>query len=134
MSTTFNPPYVVARQLQSLHWLSNGRTGWNIVTSIEGAENFGDSPMPSPQERYAKAREFTEVVRKLWMSFPHESLRVDRESGVFVDMKQVKAIDHSGEFFLVLKVRLLCQAPSREYSVISSRGIRYRTKFRFFAG
>ncbi|WP_028563470.1 NtaA/DmoA family FMN-dependent monooxygenase [Paenibacillus pinihumi] len=101
VSTTFNPPYVVARQLQSLHWLSNGRTGWNIVTSIEGAENFGDSPMPSPQERYAKAREFTEVVRKLWMSFPHESLRVDRESGVFVDMKQVKAIDHSGEFFSV---------------------------------
>jgi alkanesulfonate monooxygenase SsuD/methylene tetrahydromethanopterin reductase-like flavin-dependent oxidoreductase (luciferase family) len=23
ISTTFNPPYVVARQLQSLHWLSN---------------------------------------------------------------------------------------------------------------
>lgn len=59
VSTTFNPPYVVARQLQSLHWLSNGRAGWNIVTSIEGAENFGDSPMPSPQERYAKAMEFS---------------------------------------------------------------------------
>ncbi|MEK8128880.1 NtaA/DmoA family FMN-dependent monooxygenase [Paenibacillus filicis] len=101
VSTSFNPPYVVARQLQSLHWLSRGRVGWNIVTSIEGAENFGDSPMPSPEERYAKAREFTEVVLKLWDSFPHEAVRVDRESGVFIDMNQVKAIDHSGKFFSV---------------------------------
>ncbi|GGG12543.1 NtaA/DmoA family FMN-dependent monooxygenase [Paenibacillus aceti] len=101
VSTTFNPPYVVARQLQSLHWLSNGRAGWNIVTSIEGAENFGDAPMPSPEERYARAREFTDVVRKLWASFPHEAIRIDRESGQFTDPQQVSAIDHSGEFYSV---------------------------------
>lgn len=101
VSTTFNPPYIVARQLQSLHWLSNGRAGWNIVTSIEGAENFGDSSMPSPQERYARAREFTDVVRKLWASFPHEAIVIDRESGKFSDPDQVSPIHHSGEFFSV---------------------------------
>ncbi|MDC0762889.1 NtaA/DmoA family FMN-dependent monooxygenase [Brevibacillus sp. AG] len=101
ISTTFNPPYVVARQLQSLHWLSNGRAGWNIVTSIEGAENFGDFPMPSPQERYAKAAEFTEVVKKLWDSFPSEAIVMDRETGMFSDREKVTAIDHSGEFFSV---------------------------------
>ncbi|MBV6713567.1 NtaA/DmoA family FMN-dependent monooxygenase [Paenibacillus chitinolyticus] len=101
VSTTFNPPYVVARQLQSLHWLSNGRAGWNIVTSIEGAENFGDSPMPSPQERYAKAMEFTDVVRKLWESFPHEAIVMDRESGLFSDKDKISSIHHSGEFFSV---------------------------------
>ncbi|GED68218.1 hypothetical protein BRE01_19200 [Brevibacillus reuszeri] len=99
VSTTFNPPYVVARQLQSLHWLSNGRAGWNIVTSIEGAENFGDGPMPSPQERYVKAAEFTEVVRKLWNSFPNEAIIIDRESGIFVDRAKVSAINHAGELF-----------------------------------
>jgi FMN-dependent oxidoreductase (nitrilotriacetate monooxygenase family) len=101
VSTTFNPPYVVARQLQSLHWLSNGRAGWNIVTSIEGAENFGDSPMPSPQERYAKAMEFTDVVRKLWESFPDEAIVIDRESGIFSDKDKVSSINYSGEFFSV---------------------------------
>lgn len=101
ISTTFNPPYVVARQLQSLHWLSNGRAGWNIVTSIEGAENFGDSPMPSPQVRYAKAREFTRVVRELWSSFPCEAILIDRESGKFSDPDLVSPINHSGEFFHV---------------------------------
>lgn len=101
VSTTFNPPYVVARQLQSLHWLSNGRAGWNIVTSIEGAENFGDLPMHSPQVRYAKAREFTNVVRELWASFPREAILVDRETGKFTDQEQVSSINHSGEFFTV---------------------------------
>ncbi|MEB4783319.1 NtaA/DmoA family FMN-dependent monooxygenase [Paenibacillus jamilae] len=101
ISTTFNPPYVVARQLQSLHWLSNGRAGWNIVTSIEGAENFGDSPMPSPQERYAKAMEFTDVVRKFWESFPNEAIVIDRESGIFSDKDKVTSIHHSGDFFSV---------------------------------
>lgn len=101
VSTTFNSPYVVARQLQSLHWLSNGRAGWNIVTSIEGAENFGDSPMPSPQERYAKAAEFTDVVRRLWESFPSEAIVIDRESGIFSDKDKVSSINHSGDFFSV---------------------------------
>ncbi|WP_340012919.1 NtaA/DmoA family FMN-dependent monooxygenase [Paenibacillus sp. FSL K6-1318] len=112
ISTTFNPPYVVARQLQSLHWLSNGRAGWNIVTSIEGADNFGNSPMPSPEERYAKAMEFTEVVCKLWESFPDEAIVIDRKSGLFSDKDKVTAINHSGEFFNVKGPLTLPSHPS----------------------
>ncbi|MCJ8150734.1 MULTISPECIES: NtaA/DmoA family FMN-dependent monooxygenase [Shinella] len=91
-STTFNPPYVVARQIQSLHWVSNGRAAWNIVTSIDGAENFGDAPMPPPLERYRKATEFTDVVRSLWQSYPHEALDNSVEP---------VALDHRGAFFSV---------------------------------
>ena len=112
ISTTFNPPYVAARQLQSLHWLSNGRAGWNIVTSIEGADNFSDAPMPSPQERYAKAMEFTDVVRKLWDSFPNEAIVIDRESGMFSDRDQVAPINHSGEYFSVKGPLTLPDHPS----------------------
>lgn len=89
-STTFNPPYIVARQIQSLHWISNGRAGWNIVTSIEGAENFGDEPMPAPEVRYRKAAEFTDLVRHLWASYPGS-----------LSSAPVQAIDHAGEFFHV---------------------------------
>lgn len=91
-STTFNPPYVVARQMQSLNWISNGRAGWNIVTSLDGAENFGADPMPSADERYRKAAEFTGIVRQLWRSHPHEVLA---GNGV------PHSIDHHGEFFSV---------------------------------
>ena len=92
MSTSFNPPYVAARQIQSLQWISDGRAGLNIVTSIEGAENFGDTPMPPPDIRYRKAAEFTAVLWALWDSHPHEALTGAAAS---------TAIDHSGEFFSV---------------------------------
>jgi len=91
-STTFNPPYVVARQLQSLNWISNGRAGWNIVTSIDGAHNFGDEPMPSPEARYRRAAEFTDVVRALWNSHPYGALTGDGAA---------TQINHKGEFFAV---------------------------------
>ncbi|MDS1137746.1 NtaA/DmoA family FMN-dependent monooxygenase [Nitratireductor indicus] len=86
-STTFNPPYQVARQLQSLNWMSNGRAGWNIVTSMDGAQNFSDEPLPSPEARYRRAAEFTDVVRDLWNS--------NQFGG------DAAPIDHRGEFFSV---------------------------------
>ncbi|PEQ07997.1 NtaA/DmoA family FMN-dependent monooxygenase [Bacillus toyonensis] len=97
-STSFYPPYILARQLQSLNWISNGRVGWNIVTSIDGAENFGETGMPPSEERYAKAAECTELVRKLWRSHPYEVLKVDNTE---VIREMVKPIEHSGEYFEV---------------------------------
>ncbi|WP_299808872.1 NtaA/DmoA family FMN-dependent monooxygenase [uncultured Roseibium sp.] len=100
-STTFFPPYIVARQIQSLNWLSNGRAGWNIVTALDGNGNFGLTEMPSPEDRYARAAEFTEVVRQLWASFPQDALKLDKASGRFADPDEVKAVDHQGAFFSV---------------------------------
>ncbi len=94
-STTFNPPFVVARQLQSLHWLTNGRAGWNIVTSLGGSENFTDVPMPSSEKRYAKALEFTDVVRRLWTSYPNEALHGDGAAS------RIAPINHAGQYFSV---------------------------------
>ncbi len=97
ISTSFTPPYLIARQLQSLNWISDGRVGWNIVTSIDGAYNFSNEPMPSSEERYAKAEECTEVVNQLWHSHPYELLDTD---GNLEKIKElVKPIDHVGEFF-----------------------------------
>ncbi|WP_137743768.1 NtaA/DmoA family FMN-dependent monooxygenase [Robertmurraya siralis] len=101
MSTTFSEPFTVARQLQSLNWMSEGRVGWNIVTSIEGSGNFGKGEMPSSKERYERALEFTEVVRKLWASYPNEALTINRESGQFADQEMIFPIHHKGEFYHV---------------------------------
>lgn len=101
VSTSFNEPYQVARQLMSLHWLSQGRVGWNIVTALAGQKNFGLEAMPSAEQRYARAAEFTEVVKKLWQSFPHAALKIDRHSGVFADPELVKPISHLGPLFKV---------------------------------
>lgn len=100
-ATSFNPPYVVARQLQSLDWISEGRAGWNIVTALDGSRNFGDAPMPPSAQRYRKALEFTEVVRALWRSYPQEAVLADRESGQYADVTRIAPIAHRGEYFSV---------------------------------
>lgn len=101
VSTTFYPPYVVARQLQSLHWVSNGRVGWNIVTALQGHENFGLEQMPGAEERYQRAAEFTELVQALWASFPHEALKIDRAAGRYADSALIRPVNHQGEHFKV---------------------------------
>ena len=67
-TTTYNEPYTVARQFASLDLISDGRAGWNLVTSDNAAEaaNFGRDQHVAHAERYARAREFHAVVTKLW--------------------------------------------------------------------
>lgn len=96
ISTSFIPPYLIARQLQSLNWISGGRVGWNIVTSIDGAYNFSNEAMPSSEERYAKAAECTKVVKQLWHSNPYEMLETD---GNIEKIKELmKPINHEESF------------------------------------
>ncbi|NPD14015.1 NtaA/DmoA family FMN-dependent monooxygenase [Xinfangfangia sp. D13-10-4-6] len=101
ISTTFGHPYIAARQLMSLHWLSQGRAGWNVVTALQGHENFGLPDMPSSDARYARAAEFTEVVRRLWASFPSDALVVDRAAGRYADTDLILPINHRGPDFQV---------------------------------
>lgn len=98
-STTFHAPYTIARQLSSLHWLSNGRAGWNIVTALDGHQNFGLNTMPSSDWRYQRATEFVDLVQKLWESYPSKALQHDRSSGRFADKELVDTVDHRGEHF-----------------------------------
>ncbi|MGO4404325.1 LLM class flavin-dependent oxidoreductase [Bosea sp. RAF48] len=102
-STTYNEPYNLARLFASLDHLSNGRAGWNIVTTSDAgaAQNFGLPEHPPHGERYEKAREFLDVVSKLWDSWEDEAFVADPESGVFADGDKVHRIDHVGRHYRV---------------------------------
>ncbi|MDO3445385.1 LLM class flavin-dependent oxidoreductase [Agrobacterium sp. V1] len=68
LTTTFNEPYPLARQLATLDILSNGRAGWNVVTSpgaFTGA-NFRRGDHLPFAERYERAKEFIEAARTIW--------------------------------------------------------------------
>ncbi|MEK6345783.1 MAG: NtaA/DmoA family FMN-dependent monooxygenase [Curtobacterium sp.] len=69
-STTYNDPFDVAERTLSLDVLSGGRAAWNAVTTYDPSVsgNFGVHTNPPRPERYARAREFVEVVRALWQS------------------------------------------------------------------
>ncbi|MBZ9961595.1 MULTISPECIES: LLM class flavin-dependent oxidoreductase [unclassified Mesorhizobium] len=67
-STSYNEPYGLARTFLSLDQLSGGRAGWNLVTSASPIEaaNFGATGLRPHADRYERAREFAEVVTRLW--------------------------------------------------------------------
>ncbi|CAN7665078.1 LLM class flavin-dependent oxidoreductase [Bosea sp. LjRoot237] len=102
-STTYNEPYNLARLFASLDHISGGRAGWNIVTTSDAgaAHNFGLPEHPPHGERYEKAREFLDVVTKLWDSWEDDALVADPQSGVFADADKVHRIDHVGKHYRV---------------------------------
>ena len=65
LSTTYSDPFTVARQFSSIDHLSDGRAGWNIVTSpLEGsALNYGKPEHPANDLRYRMADEFIKRPR-----------------------------------------------------------------------
>jgi FMN-dependent oxidoreductase (nitrilotriacetate monooxygenase family) len=102
-STTFYPPYLLARLFSTLDSISGGRTGWNIVTSYDTNEsrNYGMDALPDHAERYASAAEYLEVTRKLWQSWEADAVVADPERDIYVDGSKVHSVDHVGERFSV---------------------------------
>ncbi|HEX3735997.1 MAG TPA: LLM class flavin-dependent oxidoreductase, partial [Solirubrobacterales bacterium] len=102
-SSSYQDPFNLARRFASLDHMSNGRAGWNVVTSGSEAEarNFGLDAVPAHADRYRRAEEFIEVATKLWDSWEDDALLVDKGSGVYVETDRVHAVDHEGEFFKI---------------------------------
>lgn len=102
-STTYNEPYNLARKFATLDWISNGRAGWNVVTSWSDAEaaNFGRAAQLDYDTRYARAAEFVEVVRGLWDSWESDAFLFDKAGGQFHDDAKLHTLDHKGRFFQV---------------------------------
>src|SRR5689334_14449380 len=103
VSTSFGEPYHVARAFASLDHLSNGRAGWNVVTSTheKAALNFSKSNLPEHDLRYEIATEFVDVVRGLWDSWDDGAVVADKATGVFLDKSKIRPLDHKGRFYSV---------------------------------
>jgi len=102
-STSYNEPYNIARRFATLDHVSNGRAGWNVVTTADlaSARNFGLDAVPDHAARYARASEFTDVVKALWDSWEDDALIGDKVGGHFIDTGKVQAIAHRGTHFSV---------------------------------
>ncbi|GLV30525.1 dibenzothiophene desulfurization enzyme A [Sphingobium sp. TomTYG75] len=100
-STTFYPPYLLARLLSTIDSLTKGRAGWNMVTSSEknAALNFGMEKLLPPSERYDIADEFVELCKKLWDSWEEGALVANTETGVYVDHTKVHTVNFEGKHF-----------------------------------
>ena len=102
-STTFEPAYMVARRFASLDHISNGRAGWNIVTTSnpDAALNFGQTEQMEHAARYRRAREYYDVVTGLWDSWADDAFIRDVDSGIYFDPERLHTLNHEGEFLSV---------------------------------
>ncbi|MDZ7882643.1 MAG: NtaA/DmoA family FMN-dependent monooxygenase [Mycobacterium sp.] len=109
-------PFVFARSVSTLDNLSNGRIGWNIVTSAneKAFRNLGLPGNLSHAERYAWAEEYVDVTYKLWEgSWDVGAVVSDAQRGVYTDPSKVHDINHRGDRYSVEGFNLMEPSPQR---------------------
>jgi len=115
-STTYFPPYQTAKLFSTLDHLTNGRVGWNIVTSYlaDANANFGIKDELDHDQRYERAEEYMDVVYKLWeYSWDENAVVRDRDDDTFTDPARVHQIDHRGQWFDVPGPHMCEPSPQR---------------------
>lgn len=113
LSSTFNEPYELARQLATIDHLSGGRVGWNVVTSSDAfhGENFRRGGYLPYDERYTRAEEFVALAKRLWESWEPGAVLADRAAGRFVDPHRVHEVAHRGQQFDVSATSTVPRSP-----------------------
>ncbi len=96
-STTYTEPFNLARQFASLDHMSNGRVGWNIVTTwlATASGNYGGDGPLSHADRYERAEEYMRVVKALWDSWSDDAVLDDRASGQYARPGGIRAVNHA---------------------------------------
>lgn len=103
VSTSYTPPFTLARQFTTLDHLTDGRVGWNIVTSNSdsAARNYNLDRQVDHDDRYKKADEYMDVVYKLWESSWAEGSVVHGPKNDTYDASKIDYIDHEGSHYKV---------------------------------
>jgi FMN-dependent oxidoreductase (nitrilotriacetate monooxygenase family) len=125
VSTTYEQPYNLARKMATLDHLTQGRIGWNIVTSAleSAARNLGLERQIPHDERYAIADEFLEVAYKAWeASWEDDAVVLDRAGSMFADAAKVHPIAHHGRHFSVPDA-FLCEPSPQRTPVLFQAGL-----------
>jgi alkanesulfonate monooxygenase SsuD/methylene tetrahydromethanopterin reductase-like flavin-dependent oxidoreductase (luciferase family) len=134
-STTFEPPFLLAKRFSSLDHFTQGRFGWNIVTSWKKAafKAIGlDNPIDH-DERYRQADEYLKVLYKLvhciltsspnvsltdhirlWEgSWADDAISPDPENDSYADPDKIRTINHKGKYYTLNTRHIVDPSPQR---------------------
>lgn len=122
LQTTFNEPVELAKQLATLDHLTDGRAGWNVVTSSDAfhGANFRRGGFLDHADRYTRAAEFIELARELWDSWESDAVVADTAAGVFADRSLIRDVDHHGPQFDVTGTFPVPRSPQRHPVVVQA--------------
>ena len=126
-STTYYPPFHIARLFATLDHLTGGRVAWNVVTSLNDAEaqNYGVQRHMAHDSRYDVADEFLQVVYGLWDTWEDDALVLDRAQGHFADPRKVHWLDYQGQWYQAKGPLTVPRSP-QGYPVVIQAGQSHR--------
>jgi long-chain alkane monooxygenase len=101
LSSTFYPPFLLARQIASVDHISRGRVGWNVVTTSEAwaAQAFGMDDIPPHDERYARADEMLDLVKQLWDAWEPDAYEANEETGRLINPDKFREFEFNGQWY-----------------------------------
>ncbi|MEU5764831.1 NtaA/DmoA family FMN-dependent monooxygenase [Streptomyces asoensis] len=100
-NTTFNEPADLARRLSGLDLLSEGRAGWNVVTTDNAwtGANFRRGGYLDHADRYRRAEEFLTVARALWDGWADGAVAGAADAPAWAAPDAVRPVRHHGPQF-----------------------------------
>ncbi|MEV7342128.1 NtaA/DmoA family FMN-dependent monooxygenase [Streptomyces sp. NPDC093544] len=98
---TFNEPADLARRLSGLDLLSEGRAGWNVVTTDNAwtGANFRRGGYLDHADRYRRADEFLTVARALWDGWENAAVSGSPGAPAWAAPGAVRQVRHQGPQF-----------------------------------
>jgi FMN-dependent oxidoreductase (nitrilotriacetate monooxygenase family) len=102
--------------MSSLDHYTDGRLGWNIVTSFNANvfRSFGHDGTLNHDERYQWAYEYVDVAYKLWEgSWDEDGLVQNKELGIHADPSKIHKINHVGTHYSVEGPHFVTPSPQR---------------------
>jgi FMN-dependent oxidoreductase (nitrilotriacetate monooxygenase family) len=131
LTTTFYPPYLLARLTATLDHVTEGRSGWNVVTAFteRAAQNFGMDRLPEHDTRYDIADDYLALCQQLWNTWDADAVVMDRAAGRFADPSKVHRMAHRGPYFTAEGTLNVVPSPQHRPYILqagsSDRGIRF---------
>lgn len=101
-TVTHTEPFHISKAVATLDYVSHGRAGWQPRVSVTTHEAalFGRRTV-RPEELFPEARDYVDVVRRLWDSWEGDAVIRDVATGRYIDRDKLHYIDFAGQYFSV---------------------------------
>jgi alkanesulfonate monooxygenase len=121
-TTTYLDPFHVARMFATLDQMSEGRVGWNVVTSSAASEalNFSHAAHAPHDQRYERAAEFIDVVQGLWDTWEDDAHVLDKKTGLFFHPDKLHMLRHRGRHFQVRGPLMVPRSPQGQPVIVQA--------------
>jgi FMN-dependent oxidoreductase (nitrilotriacetate monooxygenase family) len=121
-TTTYLDPFHVARMFATLDQMSEGRVGWNVVTSSAASEalNFSHQAHAPHDQRYERAAEFIQVAQGLWDTWEDDAHVLDKDKGLFFHPEKLHMLNHKGKHFQVRGPLMVPRSPQGQPVIVQA--------------